>query len=186
MRIMPLLSIPLIFLGARFATTATFLPTISSGVKCMAIPETIVLISNPRSTSSFEQLICLFHLFCLQNNSCPQIQLPKIIINYFWLDDRAFSFRLPANPLLWRGVAACWGFHRIVSCGSDGVVFTKPSLNFFTCLSIFFILNLPKQQLRRPQAILPRLTTLIFPAFSQSSILSTTFSMALDLFSSKW
>src|SRR5690625_4279659 len=52
-RIIPLLSTPIIFLGARFATTATVFPLICSGVKCSAIPETIVLVSSPRSTALF-------------------------------------------------------------------------------------------------------------------------------------
>ena len=55
-RIMPFDSIPLIFLGARLTTTTTCRPTISSGLKCNAIPETTVLISKPRSTSSFNSL----------------------------------------------------------------------------------------------------------------------------------
>ena len=55
-KIMPLLSMPLIFLGARLATTTTCFPIISSGLKCNAIPETIVLFSKPRSISSFKSL----------------------------------------------------------------------------------------------------------------------------------
>lgn len=56
---MPLLSIPLIALGAKFATTVTCLPIISSGEKLSAIPETMVLISMPKSTVSFNNFLVL-------------------------------------------------------------------------------------------------------------------------------
>ena len=47
---------PRIFRGARLATTTTCFPIISSGLKCNAIPETIVLFSKPKSISSFNNL----------------------------------------------------------------------------------------------------------------------------------
>ena len=53
---MPLLSRPRIFLGAKFATIVTCFPTISSGLKCIAIPDSMVLCSNPRSTNSSNNL----------------------------------------------------------------------------------------------------------------------------------
>ena len=53
---MPLLSIPRILRGAKFATIVTCLPTISSGLKCIAMPDKMVLCSNPRSTNSSNNL----------------------------------------------------------------------------------------------------------------------------------
>jgi len=55
-RIIPFDSMPLILRGARLATTTTWRPTISSGLKCWAMPDTTVLFSYPRSTSSFSSL----------------------------------------------------------------------------------------------------------------------------------
>jgi hypothetical protein len=41
-KIIPLLSMPFSFRGARFTKTETSFPIISSGLKCSAIPETMV------------------------------------------------------------------------------------------------------------------------------------------------
>jgi hypothetical protein len=78
-RIIPLLSMPLILRGARLATTTTCLPTMADGSKCRAIPETMVLFSVPRSTSSFRSLS--------GNGTHFQVKFSEIIVLdlCFWL-----------------------------------------------------------------------------------------------------
>ena len=53
---MPLLSTPRILRGAKLATTTTCFPTIAAGSKCIAIPDSMVLFSVPRSTSNCKSL----------------------------------------------------------------------------------------------------------------------------------
>ena len=55
-KIIPLLSTPRILRGAKFATTTTCLPIMSAGSKCIAIPDKMVLFSNPKSTSNCNNL----------------------------------------------------------------------------------------------------------------------------------
>ena len=47
---------PRILRGAKLATMVTCLPTISSGLKCIAMPERMVLFSKPRSTNNSKSL----------------------------------------------------------------------------------------------------------------------------------